>query len=283
MDWCAIITDSLKDALNLFVFLLMTYLVLEYWEQKGKARSLALISRAGFLGPVGGALAGLIPQCGFSAAAANFFAARVITGGTLLAVFLSTSDEMLPILISKGVATEIILKIMGLKFVIAVLAGWGYNLIKREQILTPDMESLCEREDCHCEDGGIFKAALMHAVKITLFVLIISIILGSGIEFWSKYKLDLLIFSRPISGPMITALIGLIPNCSASVAITQMWAEGIITFGELAAGVLAGGGIGLLVLFRVNANRWENVKIAVILYLIAAISGIIIDFLPINL
>lgn len=278
-----IIWDSLVDSANLFPFLLLTYLALEYLEQRAGNRPLNLIGNAGKWGPVIGGLSGIVPQCGFAAAAANFFAARAISTGTLLAVFLTTSDEMLPILISNAVPAAVICKILGIKLFIGVGAGLAVDTFLRKKMEIVDVESLCEREDCHCSGGEILKPALYHAVKITLFVLVITLGLNAAVVFAGKDFLAHAGFVPPLAAPFVAALVGLIPNCSASVAVTQLWADGIIGFGSLMSGVLAGGGVGLLVLFRVNRNRRQNILIAAALYVIAVLSGILIEILQINL
>lgn len=278
-----IVWDSLIDSANLFPFLLLTYLALEYLEQRAGNRPLNLIGNAGKWGPFIGGLSGIVPQCGFAAAAANFFAARAISTGTLLAVFLTTSDEMLPILISNAVPAAVIAKILAIKLFIGVGAGLAVDTFLRKKTETVDVESLCEREDCRCSGSGILKPALYHAVKITLFVLVITLGLNAAVAFAGKDFLSRAEFVRPLAAPFVAALVGLIPNCSASVAVTQLWADGIIGFGSLMSGVLAGGGVGLLVLFRVNRNRRQNILIAAALYVIAVLSGILIEILQINL
>lgn len=278
-----IIADSLADALSLFPFLLMTYLALEYIERRAGNRPLNLIGNAGKWGPLIGGLAGIVPQCGFAAAAANFFAARAISVGTLLAVFLTTSDEMLPILISNAVPVAVILKILALKLLVGIGAGLAVDALLRKKAEPVDVEPLCEREDCHCDGGGILRPALYHTVKITLFVLVITLGLNALIAAAGRDFLFRAGFDRPFAGPFVAALVGLIPNCSASVAVTQLWTDGIIGFGSLMAGVSAGGGVGLLVLFRVNGSRRQNVLITASLYGIAVLVGILIEILQINL
>lgn len=278
-----IILDGLSDSLSLFPFLLVTYLVLEYIEQHAGEKSLNLISNAGKLGPVIGGLSGIVPQCGFAAAAANFFAARAISAGTLLAVFLATSDEMLPILISNAVPVSVIAKILGIKLCVGIGVGLAADMFLHKKAEPVDVEPLCEQEDCHCNGGGILKPALYHAVKITLFVLFITWGLNALFAFAGDNFLQHAVFNQPVAGPLFAALVGLIPNCSASVAITQLWVDGVIGFGSLISGVLAGGGVGLLVLFRVNRNRWQNIRIMAVLYGTAVIVGILIELLQINL
>ena len=285
-DWhkfWEIIEDSVIDSLELFPFLLVTYLLLEYFEHRSSKKSLNLIGKAGKSGPIAGALVGLIPQCGFAAVAANFYAARAISVGTLTAVFVATSDEMLPILISNAVAPQTILKILGLKLLFGIVIGLGLDAVWRRQAQAVNVEPLCEKEDCHCAGSGIVKPALYHSIKITLFVLIVTLFLNILLAYFGERFWHNIVFNRPIIGPMLAGIIGLIPNCSASVAITQLWIEGAINSGALIAGLSAGGGVGLLVLFRVNPDRKENIKIAIILYISAVLSGMLTEFLSVNL
>lgn len=278
-----ILLDGLLDSLNLFPFLLLTYIALEYIEQRAGEKPLNLISNAGKWGPVIGGLSGIVPQCGFAAAAANFFAAKAISVGTLLAVFLTTSDEMLPILISNAVPAAIIMKILGIKLCIGIAAGLVVDMALHKNAEAVDMEPLCEQEDCHCDGGGILKPAMYHAVKITLFVLVITLVLNAVIFLCGDDFFRHVGFNRPLLGPVVAAAVGLIPNCSASVAVTQLWVDEVISLGSLISGVLAGGGVGLLVLFRVNRNRRQNIKIAAVLYGIAVMAGFLIEFLQIKL
>ena len=270
------------DTINLFPFLLVTYLVLEYLEEKAGNKTLNLIQKSGRLGVPIGALCGLIPQCGLAAAASNFYAARVISIGTLAAIFLSTSDEMLPILISNAVPMEQIIKILLLKAFIGLCWGFGLDLICRRLLRikphTVDIETLCHNEKCRCEQGGILKSALNHSLKISLFVLVITWLFDMLVKVVGISALSIWI-SHPVVGPMAAGLIGLIPNCSASVVITQLYLENAVTFGTMMSGVLVGAGVGLLVLYRVNPRMKENLLLTLYLYAAGVISGCLIDWL----
>lgn len=278
-----IIIDSLLDCVTLFPFLLATYLLLEFIEQKSTDKSLNLIRNTGRLGPVFGGLVGLIPQCGFAAAASNFYAARAISTGTLLAVFLTTSDEMLPILISNAVSPTVIVKLLLIKLVIGIGVGILYDLCQRQQGSVVDVEALCEQDDCHCESGSILRSAMYHAVKITAFILLVTLGLNTVMFLLGHQFLHDAVFEYGFLGPIIAALVGMLPNCTASVALTQLWIEGAINTGSLLAGLLSGGGVGLLVLFRVNPYHCESWKIAGVLYVVAVFFGILAEFLQINL
>ncbi len=286
MDWVmigSILADSLKDSVALFPFLLITYILLEYMEHKDSGRSLNLIGKAGRLGPVFGAVGGIVPQCGFAAAAANFYAAKAISVGTLLAVFFSTSDEMVPIMISNAVSPVIVAKILGIKLLLGIGIGLLCDalLLKKTQVL--DIEPLCEDADCHCAGEGIFKPALFHAAKITFFVFLVTIGLNAIMTILGEHYLKEIMSNRPLVSVVVSGLVGLVPNCSASVIITQLWLNEAISLGAMLSGLLAGAGAGLLVLFRVNKNKKENFKIVAILYFSAVATGFLVNILQINL
>jgi len=281
-----VILDTLIDTLKLIPFLLITYILMEFIEHKTSEKSKNAIKKAGKLGPFIGGILGIVPQCGFSAAAASLYSARIITLGTLIAVFLSTSDEMLPILISEAVDIKIILSILGIKLVIAIIVGFIIDLFFRKKFENtddePEIKDLCEHEHCDCEHG-IFKSALKHTLSITLYILVISFILNLIIYFIGEDTLAHLLNSTPIVGPIIASLIGLIPNCASSVIITQLYLSNVLNFATMIAGLLVNTGVGLLVLFRTNNDLKENIKITVLLFLIGAILGIIFDLTGFNI
>ncbi len=281
-----VILDTLIDTLKLIPFLLITYILMEFIEHKTSEKSKNAIKKAGKLGPFIGGILGIVPQCGFSAAAASLYSARIITLGTLIAVFLSTSDEMLPILISEAVDIKIILSILGIKLVIAIIVGFIIDLFFRKKFENtddePEIKDLCEHEHCDCEHG-IFKSALKHTLSITLYILVISFILNLIIYFIGEDTLAHLLNSTPIVGPIIASLIGLIPNCASSVIITQLYLSNVLNFATMIAGLLVNTGVGLLVLFRTNNDLKENIKITILLFLIGAILGIIFDLTGFNI
>ncbi len=281
-----VILDTLIDTLKLIPFLLITYILMEFIEHKTSEKSKNAIKKAGKLGPFIGGILGIVPQCGFSAAAASLYSARIITLGTLIAVFLSTSDEMLPILISEAVDIKIILSILGIKLIIAIIVGFIIDLFFRKKFENtddePEIKDLCEHEHCDCEHG-IFKSALKHTLSITLYILVISFILNLIIYFIGEDTLAHLLNSTPIVGPIIASLIGLIPNCASSVIITQLYLSNVLNFATMIAGLLVNTGVGLLVLFRTNNDLKENIKITVLLFLIGAIFGIIFDLTGFNI
>lgn len=261
-----ILLHGLLDSLKLLPFLFLTYLLMELLEHKAGERVQKAISRAGRAGPAIGSALGLIPQCGFSTALAGLYAGHVITPGTLLAVFLATSDEMLPIFLGEGVPVPRILTVLGLKLVIALLVGFTTDLILRGKLREMHVEELCEEEHCHCEKG-IWRSALHHTLHIFLFVLIVNILLTGALELLGEDRIGSVVNSVPVLGTVAAAIIGLIPNCAASVAIATLWTKGIISGGAMLAGLLTGAGAGLLVLFRTNKHLKKN------LFLLAALLG----------
>ena len=283
--WDAIL-DSLIDTVKLIPFLLITYIIMEFIEHKTSHKTKDAIKKSGHFAPLIGGILGVVPQCGFSAAASSLYSARIITLGTLIAVFLSTSDEMLPILISEAVDVRIILSILGIKLVIAVIVGFIIDLFFRKKFETsedePEIKDLCEHEHCHCEHG-IFKSALKHTINITLYIFIISLVLNIIIYFIGENNLAHILNSTPIIGPIIASLVGLIPNCASSVIITQLYLSKVLNFATMIAGLLVNTGVGLLILFRTNKDLKENIKITVLLFAIGVIFGIIFDLIGFNI
>ena len=281
-----VILDTLIDAIKLLPFLFITYLLMEYIEHKMKHKSKETIQKSGKLGPFFGSLLGIFPQCGFSVSATNLYAGRVITLGTLIAVYLSTSDEMLPIFISEAVSPVVILKILAIKLVIGMIAGFIIDLVinvltKNKTEEKENIEHVCEEEHCHCNENGILKSSIHHTLNIFAYIIVISFIINTIVHFVGEEAIANLLLNKPIIGPLVSALIGLIPNCAASVIITNMYLQKVISFGSMMAGLLTGAGIGLAVLFKTNNEIKENMKIVVLLYSIGVIVGIVIDALGI--
>ncbi len=275
-----IILDALLDTAKLIPFLFLTYLAMEYLEHKTGDRSRKLIQKAGKFGPVIGGVLGIVPQCGFSAAASNLYAGRVITLGTLMAIYLSTSDEMLPILISEQVAAGTIMKILLVKACTGIVAGLLIDLVLRRKGVEEQehIHDICEHEHCHCEKG-IFRSAFSHTLQISAFILIVCFALNLLLHFAGEDALANLILNKPVIGSVLAGIVGLIPNCAGSVVITQLYLEGAMGIGAAMAGLLTGTGVGLLVLLRVNHNRRENLKILGLLYGIGVLMGIVLGMI----
>lgn len=288
-----IIEDTLIDAIKLLPFLFITYLLMEYIEHKMKNKSREAIKKSGKFGPLFGSLLGIFPQCGFSVSATNLYSGRVITLGTLIAVYLSTSDEMLPIFISEAVSPITILKILGLKLIIGIIAGFLIDFVivllnkekthneDNDKIKEQSIERMCDEEHCHCNENGILKSTLKHTLNIFVYIVIITFIINLVVYFIGEENIANLLLDKPILGPIISALIGLIPNCAASVIITNMYLQNVISFGSMMAGLLTGAGVGLAILFKTNNNVKENIKIVGLLYFLGMLSGIIIEALGI--
>ncbi len=284
-----IIQDTIIDGIKLLPFLFITYLIMEYLEHKTANKTKEIIKKSGKLGPLWGAILGIFPQCGFSAAAANLYAGRLITLGTLIAIFLSTSDEMIPVLISENAPMGLMLKILAIKLTIGIIAGFVIDFVmhklprkqkkENEETAQEEIGHMCEHEHCHCEDEGIIKSSIKHTLNIFLFIIIITFILNTVIHFVGEENISNLIINVPVVGPLIAGLIGLIPNCAGSVLLTQLYLKQVITMGSMIGGLLVGSGIGILILFRVNEDLKDNLKILTLLYVIGVISGILIDII----
>lgn len=276
-----VLLDALIDSVKLLPFLFITYLIMEYIEHKTSNKAKETIKKSGRWGPLVGSILGIVPQCGFSVSATNLYATRVITLGTLIAVYLSTSDEMLPIFISEAVSPIIILKILGIKLVIGMIAGFLIDFVLRKRHKDPENEKivdLCEREHCHCEHG-IVKSALKHTLNIFIFIFIVNIVMGLLIHLIGEDKIAGFFSSVPILGPVVSGLVGLIPNCASSVIITQLYLDNVISVSTMISGLLVGAGVGLAVLFKTNKGIKENLKIVGLLYGIGVISGIILELI----
>lgn len=276
-----VILDTLTDSVKLLPFLFLTYLVMEFLEHKAGEKMQDAIRRSGKGGPVIGSILGVFPQCGFSAAASNLYAGRIITMGTLMAIYLSTSDEMLPIMISENIGIATIAKILGFKVIAGMIAGFVIDLVFRKQERNLQIGHICEQHHCHCEEG-IWKSALYHTVEIFVYILVISFVLNLVIALMGEEVLGNLILNRPVISELIAGLVGLIPNCAASVTITQLYLKGVLSAGAMIAGLLAGSGVGILVLLRVNDDRKENLRIIALLYVIGVIVGIMTELLGIS-
>lgn len=277
-----VLEHTLIDTIKIFPFLLIAYLIMEYIEHKTTNKTRDAIKKSGKFGPFIGSLLGAFPQCGFSVTATNLYAGRVITLGTLLAVYLSTSDEMLPILLSEGVSGPLILKILGIKILIGIIAGVIIDLVlnkfyknKKEE---NKIESICEHDHCHCEEG-IWKSAIKHTINVFIFIFIISLLLNIAIEYIGEDNLAGIISNKPVISALIASLIGLIPNCASSVILTQLYLSNVLGLAVMVGGLLVNAGVGLIVLFKVNHNQKENILITIGLYLIGVISAIVLQFL----
>ncbi len=322
-----VLQDSVLDTLKLIPFLLVTYLAMEALEHAAGNKVRAIVERAGHSGPVVGSLLGALPQCGFSAMAATLFAGRVVTAGTLVAVILSTSDEMIPVFVAHQEDPSRLGSIILVKVVLGIVAGLGLDAVLRASHNTGDgnvhIHELCEREHCHCEDEdldeglggeccggcghacepqghddhgcghdghdhahdhghhhhghgvwGIVRCALVHTVQVTAFIFLVTLVFGLVIEGMGEETIAALLTNHPVRATFVSALVGLIPNCGASVVISELFLDGTLATGPMIAGLLSSGGVGLLVLWRTNDNPRENLLITLLVYVAAVVAGL---------
>ena len=285
-----VLEHSVGDTLRLVPFLFVTYLAMEALEHASADRVQAVVERSGKAGPAAGALLGAVPQCGFSAMAATLYAGRVVTVGTLVAVILSTSDEMIPVFLAHGEPAGRMLAIMAAKVVVGVAVGFAVDvalcLLRRAGDGHAHIHELCERAHCHCDDDGaghdhghgrwaIVRSAAVHTVQVGAWILVITFAFGLVIELVGVDALATAVANHPVRATFLSALVGLIPNCGASVAITELYLEGALATGPMLAGLLASGGVGLLVLWRTNADLRQNAVITLFVYAVAVVVGLV--------
>ena len=277
-----VLQDTAFDTIKLLPFLFIKYLIMEYIEHKTSNKVKDVIKKSGKFGPLLGAIVGVFPQCGFSVSATNLYAGRVITLGTLISVYLATSDEMLPILLTEAVPAGTIFTILGIKLVLGIVAGFlidfAIRMFKKEKVEEQEekIEEICEQEHCHCEEG-IVTSAIKHTLNITIFIFFITLVLNGIIAYIGEDTIAHFISKNVILGPIVAGLIGLIPNCASSVILTELFISNVISMPVLISGVAVNAGVGLLVLFKTNKNAKENLKIVGLLYIIGVLAGIILE------
>lgn len=311
-----VLADSVIDTLKLIPFLLVTYLAMEALEHFASNKVKEAVERAGTAGPVVGGLLGALPQCGFSAMAATLFSGRVVTAGTLVAVILSTSDEMIPVFVAHQEPASRMLAIIAIKVALGIVAGLLLDLVLRLLHRAGDghthIHELCEREHCHCEEAdeadeadedegddghgdhgghhdhghhhdhchshngiwGIVRSACVHTAQVTAFIFLISLLFGLIIEGFGVDSIRSTLAYHPVRATFIAALVGLIPNCGASVAIAELFLDGTLATGPMLAGLLSSGGVGLLVLWRTNADARQNAYVTLLVYGVAVLAGL---------
>lgn len=327
-----VLADSVIDTLKLIPFLFATYLAMEALEHAASYKIQETVERAGVLGPVAGSVLGALPQCGFSAMAATLYSGRVVTMGTLVAVILSTSDEMIPVFVAHQANAGRMFAIIGIKVACGLVAGLALDaalrLLHREGDGHAHIHELCEREHCHCEDvdeedlaeegcvgegaesacgaasghghaaghahghcghahhhgvWGIVRSALVHTVQVTAFIFLITLVFGLVIEGVGEDAIGALLADHPVRATFLAAVVGLIPNCGASVAITELFLDGTLASGPMIAGLLSSGGVGLLVLWRTNSDLRQNAVVTVLVYGLSVLAGLAVCALGILL
>ncbi|MBE6566846.1 MAG: hypothetical protein E7659_07080 [Ruminococcaceae bacterium] len=281
------VLHTLIDTAKIVPFLFLTYLLMEFLEHKAGGAPERWLRTSGKIGPLVGGALGVLPQCGFSAAATGFYTGRMITTGTLIAVYLSTSDEMLPILLSSGAPIPTVLKLLATKLIIGVAAGFAIDGITRLIVRAtgkeqePQIEELCERENCDCGDRFVL-SALKHTAYITIFLLIFTFALTLGIELIGEENIQSVVLDRPVLGSLLAGLVGLIPNCASSVALTSLFVDGVLSSGALLSGLMVNAGVGLAILFRNNRPVRDSLRVVAILFGISVVCGILIDLTPLG-
>lgn len=276
-----IILDTLIDGVKLIPFLFIAFVIIELIEHKFNRKTKNIIKKSGKYGPIVGSLLGLVPQCGFSVVATNFYITRVISIGTLFAIYLSTSDEMLPIMLSEGASFKTIFGILLIKFSCGCVFGLLIDRFIRRKKFDPQYDySLCNEEHCDCSHG-VVKSSIKHTFNTLLFVVLISFVVNVLFEYLGVDLISKIFMRDNLFGPFVGALIGLIPSCGASIALTELFLKAAINLGTCIAGLLTGSGVAIIVLLKSNKNIKENIFIVMTLYLIGVLVGIFIEFIGI--
>ena len=278
-----IIIHTIEDSIKLYPFLLLAYLFMGFLESAAGRKTEKLITASGNFGPLAGGILGAFPQCGFSAASSNFYAGGVISLGTLLAVFMSTSDEMLPVFVAESVKASVIIKIIGAKVVIGVITGFAVMLLFRRCFRDrKDIYSVYSKKKEHeCCSHVIVKGAFVHSAKTFVFIFLVTLAINAVIHVTGHDALSHIFADIPVIGELIAAAVGLIPNCAASVVISQLYIDGLIGSGAMMSGLLSSAGVGILVLFEENKNVKENIFIVLLLYGASVFWGVVIEALGI--
>lgn len=271
-----VIQDTLLDTIKLLPFLFVAFLIIEFIEHKLSNKQENIISKSGKLGPIVGALLGAVPQCGFSVLATNLYVTRIISLGSLISIYLSTSDELIPLMISHNAPLTKILSIISIKVVIGIISGFLIDLFFRKT--TKSDFVLCEDEDCDC-DHSIIKSSLIHTLKIAFFILIITFLINILFHYADLSFLESALKNNKILTPFIASLIGLIPNCASSVMISELYLNNLISLGTTLSGLLTGSGVAIMVLVRKNKNISENLFIIGLIYIIGVIWGLLFNFM----
>lgn len=277
-----VVLHGIIEMLTILPFLFLTYLFMEFIEHKASDKVSAFMHKAGGFGPLVGGALGALPQCGFSASASNLYTGRVITLGTLVAVFLSTSDEMLPIFLAGDVEIGKVVLIIVYKILVAVIVGFAIDIamrLMRRQGEKINIDEMCGEDGCHCEEG-ILRSAIHHTVSVSLWCLGIILGLNALVYFVGEDAIGAIIVDIPVLSHAICALVGLIPNCAASVALSRLAISGFITTGEMLSGLFSAAGVGMFVLFKVNKRIKENLMVVAIVVLVGIIFGAVADLIP---
>lgn len=269
-----IILDTIFDCLKILPFLFIAFLIIEFFEHKLSHKTEITIKKAGKFGPLIGSILGALPQCGFSVLATNLYITRIISLGTLIAIYLSTSDEMLPILIAEKAPLNNILLLVIIKIIIGLICGFLIDLIVRKEEPKEHFE-ICKHDHCDCEHG-IILSSIKHTLKTLIFIFIITFVLNAAFHYIGENNIKHIFDKKNFFTPFIAGLIGLIPNCGSSIILTELYISDILPLSSALAGLLANSGVALLILFKSNPDIKENIKIISILYLISVITGLLL-------
>jgi hypothetical protein len=271
-----ILLDSLSDVVKIIPFLFIIYLLLEFMEHEAGHKMEHFLEKHRRLNPIMGTIMGLIPSCGFAGAASSLFATGVISAGTLVAVYLSSSDEMLSIMLSMQAPFSKIWPILFVKLIVAGIAGVIIDQFSKKRSI--DVEEFCEREhDDHSH--GIFYSAAMHTMQVAVWLLLITLVFNLIVAWIGEDSLRLFVASYPNQSVFVSTLIGMIPSCASSILLTKMYLEGVIGFAAVCAGLLVNAGTGMMVLWRVNPDLKENFQIMFLTWLCGLIGGLLIELI----
>ena len=283
-----ILLHAFEDTLVLVPFLLATYLLMELLEGMAGEKAARAVQKAGRAGPLIGGLLGVVPQCGFSAAAATLWSGRVVTVGTLVAVFLSTSDELLPVFLAEGAPAGLLVRVLAAKALVAVAVGTALDAVLRRMRRAGDgrlhVHELCEREHCGCDHGhghgrgsvwlGAVRSTLVHAAQVALFIFLVTFVLDGTVHLVGEDALAAFVAGNPVFSVFASALVGLIPNCAASVVVAELYLDGTLGAAALMAGSLVSAGVGLLVLLRTNVRVGQSLAVVAFLYVVGVAVGL---------
>lgn len=296
-----VVIDALKDTAELIPFLFATYVVISLLDLFASDKTTAAIQRAGHAGPLIGGVLGVVPQCGFSAMGASLYADRIVSLGTFVAVILSTSDEMLPLLLAEHVEVGLLARILVTKAVLGVILGFAIDLVLRvvlgrtslagvdesdageEQDEDAELDSSVYSCDCGCGEPltrgqtawWVVVNSAYRTFQVVLFIFVVSVLLNALIALVGEDALASFLSGNAVVATLVSGLVGLVPNCAASVVLTQLYIDGVLGFAPMIAGTLVAGGAGYLVLFRMNGNMRENAAIVGIVYALGVCVGLV--------
>ena len=277
-----LLTDVLHDTLSMLPFLYAAYVFMEYLEHKSNDKMQRLLAGTRRFGPLVGSVLGIVPQCGFSVIAGGLYMNGSITLGTLIAVFVSTSDEAIPILIAQPNQLDVLVQVIAVKLVIGCISGYLIDLLVKQHHLKEnhplhDIHEHCDEEQK--KHPSIFAIAFLHTLKIFLFIFCVNFIISFIIHEFGEEALAQFLGAGSFLQPLFASLVGFIPNCAASVILSQLFIDGVVSFGALTAGLITSAGLGLLVLFKMYDNKKDICRILGILFIIALVTGSILQIL----